>query len=237
WGLVHLVLAYLALRVAFGAGAREADQRGALQEIGSTSFGQGVLWVLAVGLIAFGLWEFVHALSGRKTTARVGAVARGVGVIALGVTAVRLATGSGAAGSDQVQQEATGKLLRLPAGPFLVTVAAAVVLGVAIAAVVKGAKKSFLDDLDQSDLPAGTRTAVVWLGRVGYFAKGAVYVEIAALLAYAGLRSDARQAGGLDKALRTLAARPFGVVALAVVALGLAAFGVYCFAAARARRG
>ncbi|HEY0447759.1 DUF1206 domain-containing protein, partial [Actinophytocola sp.] len=41
---------------------------------------------------------------------------------------------------------------------------------------------------------------------------------------------------GLDAALRTLAAQPFGTIALVVVALGLAAFGVYCFAAARAHK-
>ncbi|TVT18784.1 DUF1206 domain-containing protein [Amycolatopsis acidiphila] len=245
WGVVHLVVAYLAVRVAFGAGG-QPDQKGALQEIGSTSVGQALLWVLAVGLFAFGLWQFVMAATGyswvakkgKRVRKRIGSGVRGVVVLGLAYTAIRLATGSGSAGGsgDQTQQEFTARLLALPAGPFLVAVAAAVVLGAAIAALVKGFKQSFLDDLDTGDLPAGTRSWVKWLGTAGYAAKGVVYAIIAVLLGYAALRSDAREAGGLDKALLTLAAQPFGVVLLVIVALGLAAFGVYCFAAARAHK-
>ncbi|TVS99446.1 DUF1206 domain-containing protein [Amycolatopsis bartoniae] len=245
WGVVHLVVAYLALRVAFGDPGRETDQKGALAEIGSTAFGQVVLWVLAVGLVAFGLWQCMLAAngygwvtkSGKRTRKRIGSGARAVVVFGLAYTAIRLATGSGSSGSgDQKQQEFTAKLLSLPAGPFLVAVAAAVVLGVAVAAAVKGFKRSFLKDLDTADLPGGSRKAVEWLGLAGYVAKGVVYAIIAVLLGYAALRSDARQAGGLDKALHTLAAQPFGMVLLVIVALGLAAFGVYCFAAARAHK-
>ncbi|SFI68146.1 DUF1206 domain-containing protein [Amycolatopsis sacchari] len=244
WGLVHLVVAYLAVRVAFGDSGHEADQKGALQEIGGTAFGQVLLWVLAVGLIAFGLWQGMLAATGygwvrehgKRVRKRIGSGARGVVVFGLAYTAIRLATGSGSGSGDQAQQEFTAKLLSLPAGPVLVAVAAAVVVGVGIAAAVKGVKRSFLRDLDTSELPTGSRHAVEWLGAAGYVAKGLVYVIIGALLGYAALRSDARQAGGLDKALRTLAAQPYGVVLLVIVALGLAAFGVYCFAAARAHR-
>lgn len=245
WGVVHLVVAYLAIRVAFGGGG-QPDQKGALQEIGSTPAGKAVLWVLGAGLLAFGLWQFLMAATGyrwvrkegARTRKRLGSGARGVVVLGLAYTAVRLATGSGPAGgsSDQTQQEFTARLLALPAGPFLVAVVAAVVLGIAIAAAVKGFKKSFLPDLDIHDLPSGTRGGVEAIGTAGYVAKGVVYAIVAVLIGYAALRSDARQAGGLDKALLTLAAQPFGVVLLVIVALGLAAFGVYCFAAARAHK-
>jgi hypothetical protein len=56
------------------------------------------------------------------------------------------------------------------------------------------------------------------------------------LLAFAALQANSQEAGGLDRALRTLAAQPFGTAALVVVGVGLAAFGVYCFAAARAHK-
>ncbi|MDT7803295.1 MAG: hypothetical protein QOI78_6728 [Actinomycetota bacterium] len=243
YGLVHLVLAYLALQVAFGGGER-ADQKGALQEIGSTAFGQVLLWVLAVGLVLFGLWQFMMAAvgytwvsGGKRTRKRIGAGARGVVVIALGFTAVRIATGSGGGGSsNQTQQEFTAKLLQLPFGPALVVIAAAAVLGVAIAAGVKGVKKKFLEDLDMNDLPGKTKRWVTWLGQAGYLAKGVVLAIVAILLAYAGFNADPNKAGGLDAALKTLAAQPFGTALLTVVALGLAAFGAYCFGAAWAHK-
>lgn len=246
WGVVHVIVAYLALRVAFGDSGEQADQKGALAEIGSSTFGQVVLWVLAAGLVAFGLWQISLAVSGfgwerqrgRRTRKKAGAAVRGISVLALGFSAARIATGSGSGpgSSDQTQQEFTAKLLSLPAGPFLVVVVAVVVFGVAIASAVKGFTRGFLDDLDVSELPSGTGKWVRWLGTIGYVAKGVIYLVVAGLLGYAALRSDAKQAGGLDKALKTLAAQPFGVVLLVIVALGLAAFGVYCFAAARAHK-
>src|SRR5206468_12307183 len=131
-------VAYLALRVALGGDSKETDQKGALREVGSTAFGQVLLWVLAAGLVAFGLWQFLMAATGydwvsggKRTRKRIGAAARGVVVLAIGYTAIRLATGSGGGGGQQSQQEATAKLLQLPAGPFLVV---AVAIGIAITA-------------------------------------------------------------------------------------------------------
>ncbi|RSD21906.1 DUF1206 domain-containing protein [Amycolatopsis eburnea] len=242
YGVVHLVIAYLALQVAFGD-SEQADQKGALQQIGSTAFGQVLLWIVAVGLVLFGLWQFLMAATGyewvsggKRTRKRIGAAARGVVVILLGFSAFRIATGSGGGSSSRQQQEFTAKLLQLPAGPALVVVAAACVLGVAIAAGVKGAKKTFLEDLDTTELPGKSKRWIGWVGATGYLAKGVVFAIVAILLAIAGFQADPNKAGGLDAALKTLAAQPFGVVLLIVVALGLAAFGAYCFGAAWAHK-
>ncbi len=244
WGLVHLIVAYLALQVALGGnGGQRADQTGALEEVGSNTFGQVMLWALAAGLVAFGLWQFLMAAvgytwvsGGKRTRKRIGSAGRGVVVLGLGYTAVRLATGSGGGGGTQRQQEFTAKVLALPAGPAIVVIGAVAVAAVAVAAGVKGVKQTFLEDLDLGDLPGRSRRWVGWLGTTGYLAKAVVFAIVAILLAYAGLRHDARQAGGLDAALKTLAAQPFGAILLTVVALGLAAFGVYCGAAAWAHK-
>jgi hypothetical protein len=245
YGLVHVVVAYLALRVAFGDSGEQADQKGAIQEVGATPFGAVMLWVLTVGLVAYGLWQLMMAAVGyrwvqkksKRTRRRIAAVARAVIGIALGLYAGRLATGSGSSGSgDQGQQEFTAKLLSLPAGQVLVAIVAAIVIGVAVAEIRRGVKKSFLQDLDLQDLPQGTQQWVRRLGVVGYIAKGFVLGIVGVLLATAAFQSNAHEAGGLDRALKTLAAQPFGTVALVVVAVGLAAFGVYCFAAARAHK-
>ena len=41
---------------------------------------------------------------------------------------------------------------------------------------------------------------------------------------------DPEKAGGLDAALKSLAALPFGQVILWIVGAGLVVYGVYCFA-------
>jgi hypothetical protein len=245
YGLVHVIVAYLALRVAFGGSGEQADQKGAIQEVGSTPFGAVTLWVLTIGLVAYGLWQLMMAAVGfhwvqkksKRTRRRIASVGRAVIGIALGLYAGRLATGGGSSGSgDQGQQEFTAKLLSLPAGQVLVAIVAAIVIGVAVAEIRRGVKKSFLQDLDLQDLPQGTQQWVRRLGVFGYIAKGLVLGIVGVLLATAAFQSNAQEAGGLDRALKTLAAQPFGIVALVVVAVGLAAFGVYCFAAARAHK-
>lgn len=246
YGIIHIIVAYLAVRVAFGNSGEQADQKGAVQEVGSGTGGAVVLWVLAIGLVAYGIWQAMQAAMGyhwvtkksKRTRRRVGAAVKAVIGVALGIYAGRLVSGSGSgSGSgDQQQQEFTAKLLSLPAGQVLVGIVAAIVIGVAVGQVRKGMKKSFLDDLDMHDLPSGTQQWVRRLGVFGYIAKGVVIGIVGVLLGIAAFNADSREAGGLDRALKTLAAQPFGTVALAIVGIGLAAFGVYCFAAARAHK-
>lgn len=245
YGLVHIIVAYLAVRVAFGDSGEQADQKGALQEIGGSSFGAVVLWVLTIGLVAYGLWQFMMAAfgygwvtkKGKRTRRRIASVARGIIGVSLGIYAGRLASGSGGGESgNEGQQEWTAKLMSLPAGRVLVGIVALVVIGVAIAEIRRGIKKSFEQDLDMQDLPTGSQQWVRRLGMIGYIAKGVVLGIVGILLGVAAFQSQPEEAGGLDRALKTLAAQPFGTVALVIVAIGLAAFGVYCFAAARAHK-
>lgn len=246
YGLVHVIVAYLALRVAFGDSGQQADQKGALQEVGATTFGTFVLWVLAIGLVAFGLWQLMQAAigfqwvgkEGKRTRKRIAAVGKAVLAISIGVYAMRLATGggSGSGSGNQQQQEWTAKLMALPAGPVLVGIVAAIVIGIGAAELRRGVKKSFMKDLNAHELPQGTRLWVRRLGVIGYIAKGTVVTIIGVLLGIAAFQNNPSEAGGLDRALRTLAAQPFGTAALVVVGVGLAAFGVYCFAAARAHK-
>jgi uncharacterized protein DUF1206 len=246
YGVVHLVLAYLAIQVATGDKSEQADQKGAIQEIGSTAFGGFLLWVLGLGLIAYGAWQVLLAVrgfhwvdkKGKRTRKRIGAAARAVVGFSLGVTSIVYATGSSSSSSSSSdkQQTMTAKLLALPAGPFLVGIVALVIIGVAIGTAVKGIRKSFVDDLDMTDLPRGTQQWVRRLGVVGYVAKGVTFCIVGILVGVAAIQHDPKEAGGLDAALKTLASQPFGTVALFVVALGLAAYGVYCFAAAKAHR-
>jgi hypothetical protein len=245
YGIIHLLVGYLALRVAFGDQSEQADQRGALTEIGSGGGGKAVLWILAVGLFAYAGWQLLLAArsyqwvskKGKRTRKRIAAAVRAVIGISIGITAFRLASGSGSGGSgDQQQKSWTAELLSLPAGRLLVGVVALVVIGVGVALVRKGVRKSFLKDLNTGELPAGTQRWVTRLGVAGYIAKGVVVGIVGVLLGLAGLRQNAGEAGGLDAALKTVASQPFGTAALVVVALGLAAYGVYCFAAAKAHK-
>ncbi|MCP3799284.1 DUF1206 domain-containing protein [Allokutzneria sp. A3M-2-11 16] len=244
FGLVHLVVAWLAVQVALGDSPAEADQKGALATIAAQPLGVALLIALAAGLAAFAVWQLLSAFFGhrwisdqrKRTIKRSTSAARGVAGIVLAVIAVNFLIGAGQESGDQSQKTLTAELLALPGGPWIVAAIAAVVFGVGVAAVLKGVRRTFLEELDLTRLPAGTRTWTRRLGMTGYPAKGIAFAVVGILLALAGFTADPNRAGGLDQALRELAALPFGVFVLLAVALGLAAFGVYCFADARCRR-
>jgi hypothetical protein len=81
-----------------------------------------------------------------------------------------------------------------------------------------------------------TRQAARRLGQAGYIAKGIAFGIVGLLLADAAVTHNPAKSRGLDAALRTLIAQPFGKFLLFLVAIGFAAFGIYCFFQARYRK-
>src|SRR6478735_6775550 len=65
YGLVHLLIAWLALQLAWGGGGGEADQSGAMSTLAKSPVGKPLLWVIAVGLIALAVWQAAEALQWR----------------------------------------------------------------------------------------------------------------------------------------------------------------------------
>ena len=55
YGITHLLIAWLALQLAFGGGGGQANQSGAFQELAQQPFGRALLWVLALGFVAVAL--------------------------------------------------------------------------------------------------------------------------------------------------------------------------------------
>ena len=79
------------------------------------------------------------------------------------------------------------------------------------------------------------REGVARLGQVGYIPKGVALGVVGGLLSYATLTAD-RQKQGLDGALQTILAQPFGKFLLTAVALGFVAFGLFAILQSRYRR-
>jgi hypothetical protein len=244
YGLVHLLVAWLALQLAWGGGGGSTDQSGAMATLAKEPFGKPLLWVLAAGLLALAVWQLAEVLRYRSqlhasgdarkkaVTTIVKAVAKTVVYLALAVTAVRFATGSGTSSSGQ-QQQTVGGVLGWPGGRFLVGVAALVLIGIGAYHVRKAIRSSFLKEIDTAQASPAERRVIERLGQVGYPAKGIALALVGVLLGWAAITFDPARARGLDGAMRTILAAPAGQWLLTVVALGIAAFGVFCFFRAR----
>ena len=242
YGVVHLLVAWLALQLAWGGGSGEsADQAGALATLAEQPLGRPLLWLLAVGLVALAAWQAAEVLRWRSRLSSSGdarkkavektvkAVAKAVLYAALAVLAVRTATGGGGSGG---QQQAAG-VFGWPAGRWLVALIGLVVIGVGVYLVHKGVSKRFLQEVDLGSAPPRTTRLVTRLGQAGFPAKGVALGVVGGLLVYAAVTFDPARATGFDGALRTILEAPFGRVLLTLVAVGIAAFGAYCFVRAR----
>ncbi len=233
-GLLHLLIGGIALGVAFGSSG-EADQSGALNGLASNPGGVFVLWVVALGLFALGLFQVLETFIVRGSDtgawgARAKEGGKAIAYLAIGFSATSIAMGSDGDSSGQAQS-VTATMLSTPGGVFLVVLVGLGVLAIGVYFIVKGGKKKFLQDISA---PAGkTGRLVTTLGRIGYIAKGVAISVVGLLFCAAAFTSDPSEATGLDGALKALVDLPFGQVILTVVALGLMAYGVYCFARAR----
>jgi Domain of Unknown Function (DUF1206) len=144
YGVVHLLIAWTSLRVAWGAPDRNgADPAGAMKTLAQQPFGTVLLWLTAVGLVALALWQASEIMWERRA-AHVGQRARkyttsgGRAVIyaAIAGSAGSVALGSGSS-SSQSQQRATSGVLALPGGQALVVAVGLVIIGVGVGMVVK----------------------------------------------------------------------------------------------------
>ncbi|WP_199424346.1 DUF1206 domain-containing protein [Actinotalea solisilvae] len=226
-GVLHLLLAWVAVQLAWSGYGGSADQGGALGLLAGSAIGAVLLWLCVVGFGLLAIWQVTEAVAGRETSERVKSIGRAVVYAALALTTVGVLRGSGGGGGAST----TAGLMTSTGGRLLVGAVGLVVVGVGVHHVVKGWRRTFLRDLRQHP---GTWTERA--GRVGYIAKGVALLLVGGLVVAAAAGAASQATPGLDPALRTLLALPAGPVLLTLVGLGFAAYGIYSFARARHAR-
>ncbi|PVE26039.1 hypothetical protein DC522_02050 [Microvirga sp. KLBC 81] len=240
-GAVYGLVGGLALLAAIGSGGQTGGSRNALQTLLSQPFGKIWLALIAVGLFGFCAWRVVEALTDadHRGSDMKGWSVRGAHLVSgaiyagLAIYAVSLALGRGSGGGeDQAAQDWTAWLMSKPFGLWLVGL-----IGLAVAATGLGfAWKAWRGDVAQRlSLPADKRQWVISLGRMGFAARGVVFVIIGGFLILAALHSSSSEVQGLGGALQTLQQQPYGWVLLALTAIGLFAFGIFGLVQARYR--
>ena len=235
-GLVHILIGVIALQLDRGQGG-EADQSGAIGTMASKPGGGILLWVGAVACAALALWMVSEAFLGAraetesrkklKAAAKAGGKAVVFGFLAF--TFAVFASG-GSKNSSQSASDFTAKLMAAPAGVVLLVALGLAVIAAGAYYAYRGVSRKFMKDLQD---PGNARTAVEWLGIIGYSAKGVVLAVVGVLVIVAAATADPSKSSGLDGGLKTLGAQPYGGFLLAVIAAGLICYGVYSMARAR----
>lgn len=237
-GIVHLIIGYIAIRLALGGAAGTADQSGAMTELAAKPGGIAALWVGVVAFVIMGLWRLAEAALGSSSRPgadskkseiidRVKAFALAVVYFSFAFSAFGFARGSGKSSSGQ-SAGTTARLMHTTAGTIALIAGALVIIAVGGYHVYKGISRNFLDDLEGTTSPLVRR-----LGMVGYIAKGLAIAAIGLLVILAVNQSEPDKASGLDGAFKTVGAQPYGVALLIAAGAGIIAYGLYSFAMAR----
>ena len=232
-GLLHLLIGWITLQVAFGGSGKNADQSGALASLAGNGAGKAALWVGVVGFLGLAIWQVVDALVGHPGDdkdawgGRAKAAAR------------RWSTSPwpGRPSSSRAASPATAAARASTSPPSCWTSRAVApswssiglaVIGVGLYHVYKGGRRSSSRTSRTTPAPgppgpAGSATSPrAW----PWSSSGSCSPP-------PGSTSRPQEASGLDGALKSLRDEPFGTVLLVVMAAGFAAFGLYSFSRAK----
>lgn len=243
YGVLHLLIGWLAVQLARGIDRTDADQTGALQAVAATPGGTVLLVLIGLGMLALALWQAGEVLlwwrglldpRHRLRTAFVctKCLAKAAVYGVLGVTGLLFALGLEYE-ADERLRDLTDETLEVPGGALLVYAVAAGVVAVGLYTLVRGLTGGFMKDIDLPAAPDRWEPVIEAVGRVGYVAKGIAFGLVGVLLWRAATTADVSTATGLDGAMTAIASVTAGPWLLGAVAAGFAAFGVYALARAR----
>ena len=240
-GLIYVIVGVLAVQLAAGVGGTTASQQGAMRAIAAQPFGRVLLIVVAIGLGGYALWRLTRALLGHgregsdTNLERLAALGSGIVYSGLCAIAVEIALGAGSSGSSGAQKTTAG-VFGWPAGTWLVGIAGAVLIGIALYQGYRGISRDFLEDSKTEQMSAAVKRWIKWIGTIGHLARMVVFGLIGTFLIKAAVDFNSNTAVGLDGALARLAHQSYGPLLLGLVAAGLVAFGLYSLSDARYRR-
>jgi len=240
-GVLYILIGWVALLVALGQTARQADQQGALQLLAGQPYGLVSLWLLGIGFTGYALWRLSEAAfgvtgEGDGAAPLLKSLARAVIYAFFAYLTFKIISGAAGGSQTRKQQDLTATVMHHAGGRWLVGIAGLVIVIAGLVLVAEGVRRKFLKYLQLAQMSPRTRRVVEWLGMIGTAARGAVFALAGVLVTEAAVTYKPSKAGGIDKALLTLRNQPFGEFLLILAALGLVIFGVYGLCEARWRK-
>ncbi|WP_462380901.1 DUF1206 domain-containing protein [Pseudomonas sp. Marseille-QA0892] len=241
-GVVYLIIGIFALLAAWGSG-ETVGTKGAIAQILGQPFGETLLWMMVVGLVAYVAWRLTQAITdpeghgtdAKGLAARTGLIGGAISyslltLFTLGLLGSSLGESANGGGGNG---DFLSGLLGWKYSNYLVYLVALVPLGVGIVHIIKGWKAKFEKYFEASD---DVMRWVTPVSKVGLIARGVSFLVVAGMLFNGGTRYEPTEPPGLEDALNALQSLPFGTFWLGMIGAGLIAFALYSFSEAVWRR-
>ena len=197
---------------------------------------------MAVGLLCYALWRGVQTFSNisddKKSAKGLGKRARylfsGLVYLSLAFVAAKVALhkASGGSGSGS-KQSIAAELLSKPFGQILVIIGALIIAGVGIYQLWYGLSGKYKKHVSDLKINSDAAEVLVRSGKIGFMARGFVYLIIAYMFLQAALQFNSSKAGDTAQAFQFLESTSYGSYLLGALGLGLISYGVFNFLRAR----
>jgi hypothetical protein len=170
----------------------------------------------------------------QRVIQRGGYATSGLTYLGIGYSAGRLAINLTVDFDDTVEDLASN-LFEASIGPLALMLIGVGVILVGLTYVYGAFSGSFLSEF-QSRLYSAVKRPTIWMGKIGYTARGGSFVLIGAYLIKAAYLTDDDQAGGLGQVLDRLDDQAYGELWLAAIAFGFISYASYMLMAAFYRK-
>ncbi|MEJ8801786.1 DUF1206 domain-containing protein [Pontibacter sp. H249] len=245
-GVVYCLVGTLAFMAAFEIGRKStqsAGKQGVFQFILEQPFGKWLLAIVAIGLVCYTLWRLIQGI---KDTDNKGTDAKGIakrlrfvfsglvyGALAFLAAQMVLGNRSGNGGSGGSRRMLVGELLQQPFGQWLVGILAVGTMAIGLYQIYYGLSDKYKKNVQGAGLKHDMETKLVRMGKIGYIARGVVWIVIGYLFLKAALSSNAQEAGSSSQAFQFLETSSYGSFLLGAVAVGLIFYGAFMFMRAK----
>lgn len=239
-GLVYSIIGALTALVALDMGGEVAGRSEVVHFLQNQPFGNFILYLLSIGILAYVLWRLYTAIADPK---RKGSDTKGLAkrfgylcsaFIYLLFSISIFLSAWGATQNGGTREYYVSQLMEKNYGPSLIALVGLILIGVGIYQMYRGYSGKFLEDLNPGH---GSRASKIKkVGKYGYMARGVVFGLLGYFVFQAGLMKNAGMVRGIEGAFTFLEQQSYGTYMMGIVALGLLGYGVFTLYASKDSR-
>lgn len=230
-GLIYMLVGLLAFMAAFELGGQsneEADRDGALVFLRDSPGGVVLLAILMIGLLCYSAWRTLEGFSlstyhKKNWAKKLRYWASALTYLTVAFAAYKVLNYE----NDNGGQHWSQQIFYKDYGKILIVIIALAIAGNGIYQIWYGLSSKFKNHVSRGDMGNSNAGFLLKSGKIGYTARGIVWLIIAFLLIRAVVHARASEAGDTAKAFSFVETSSYGSYLLAGLGLGLIAYGIF----------